>query len=163
MLIAMPSLISTLVNAAPVNCEPWSVLKISGLPCVASGSSNVSTQNAAFIVIETRHDRTRRLNQSSTTAIGLGLAACQKGLSVGFNTAAAFVHELLEARDEKRLLRLQRQLAGYMLLIIDELGYVPLSQTGAELLFVDDNEPFVRTVLWRTVANTHSMGFVVHK
>ena len=43
--------------------------------------------------------------------------------------------ELLEARDEKRLLRLQRQLAGYKLLIIDELGYVPLSQTGAELLF----------------------------
>ena len=39
------------------------------------------------------------------------------------------------ARDEKRLLRLQRQLAGYKLLVIDELGYVPLSQTGAELLF----------------------------
>jgi len=42
---------------------------------------------------------------------------------------------LIEARDEKRLRRLQRQLAGYKLLIIDELGYVPLSQTGAELLF----------------------------
>jgi DNA replication protein DnaC len=67
--------------------------------------------------------------------LGLGLAACQKGLSVGFYTAAALVHELLEARDEKRLLRLQRQLAGYKLLIVDELGYVPLSQTGAELLF----------------------------
>ena len=65
----------------------------------------------------------------------MGLAACQKGLSVGFTTAAALVHELIEARDEKRLLRLQRQLAGYKLLIIDELGYVPLSQTGAELLF----------------------------
>jgi DNA replication protein DnaC len=45
------------------------------------------------------------------------------------------VHELIEARDDKRLLRLQRRLAGYKLLIIDELGYVPLSQTGAELLF----------------------------
>jgi DNA replication protein DnaC len=54
---------------------------------------------------------------------------------VRFYTAAALVHELLEARDEKRLLRLQRRLAGYKLLIIDELGYVPLSQTGAELLF----------------------------
>jgi DNA replication protein DnaC len=71
----------------------------------------------------------------SHIALGLGLAACQKGLSVGFITAAALVHELLEARDEKRLLRLQRQLAGYKLLIIDELGYVPLSPTGAELLF----------------------------
>ncbi len=68
-------------------------------------------------------------------ALGLGLAACQKGLVVGFTTAAALVHELLEARDERRLLRLQKQLAAYRLLIIDELGYVPLSTTGAELLF----------------------------
>jgi DNA replication protein DnaC len=68
-------------------------------------------------------------------ALGLGLAACQKGLSVGFTTAAALVNELHEARDEKRLLRLQRQLGGYKLLIVDELGYVPLSPTGAELLF----------------------------
>jgi DNA replication protein DnaC len=71
----------------------------------------------------------------SHIGLGLGLAACQKGLSVGFTTAAALVHELIEARDEKRLLRLQRQFAAYKLLIIDELGYVPLSQTGAELLF----------------------------
>jgi DNA replication protein DnaC len=68
-------------------------------------------------------------------ALGLGLAACQKGLAVGFTTAAALVHELREARDERRLLRLQKQLAAYRLLIIDELGYVPLSPTGAELLF----------------------------
>src|SRR3954467_2982074 len=68
-------------------------------------------------------------------APGLGLAACQRGFSVGFTTAAALVHELLEARDEKRLLRLQKQLAGYRLLIIDELGFVPLSKSGAELLF----------------------------
>src|ERR1700731_2112218 len=58
-----------------------------------------------------------------------------EGGSHRFNTASALVHELLEARDEKRLFRLHRQLAGYKLLIIDELGYVPLSQTGAELLF----------------------------
>src|SRR5262252_4195705 len=71
----------------------------------------------------------------SHIALGLGLAACQKGVSVGFVTAAALVHELIEARDEKRLLRLQRQLTTYKLLVIDELGYVPLSPTGAELLF----------------------------
>ncbi len=45
-------------------------------------------------------------------ALGLGLAACQKGLAVGFTTAAALVNELHEAHDEKRLQRLQRQLAG---------------------------------------------------
>jgi len=68
-------------------------------------------------------------------ALALGLAACQKGLAVGFTTAAALVHELMEARDEKRLMRFQKQLANYRLLIIDELGFVPLSKTGAELLF----------------------------
>ncbi len=68
-------------------------------------------------------------------ALGLGLAACQKGLSVSFITAAALVNELMEARDERRMLRLQKQLATVKLLIIDELGFVPLSKTGAELLF----------------------------
>ena len=68
-------------------------------------------------------------------ALGLGLAACQKGLTVGFTTAAALIHELMEARDERRLLRLQKQLVRHKLLIIDELGFVPLSKTGAELLF----------------------------
>jgi len=86
-----------------------------------------------------RHENVIALGNSGTgkthIALGLGLAACQKGLAVGFTTAAALVHELMEARDEKRLLRFQKQLANYRLLIIDELGFVPLSKTGAELLF----------------------------
>ena len=68
-------------------------------------------------------------------SLGLGLAACQRGMSVGFTTAAALVHELMEAWDERRLLNLQRQLSRLNLLIVDELGFVPLSPTGAELLF----------------------------
>ncbi len=68
-------------------------------------------------------------------ALALGLAACQKGYRVRFTTAAALVHELMEAKDEKRLLRFQKLLASYELLIIDELGFVPLSKTGAEMLF----------------------------
>ncbi len=68
-------------------------------------------------------------------ALGLALAACQKGLKVGFITAAALVHELMEAGDERRLLRRQKQLASQHLLIIDELGFVPLSKTGVEPLF----------------------------
>lgn len=67
-------------------------------------------------------------------ALALGLAACQRGHRVRFTTAA-LVHELMEARDEKRLLRLQKLLASCELLIVDELGFVPLSKTGAELLF----------------------------
>ena len=68
-------------------------------------------------------------------ALGLGLAACQKGLTVGFITAAALVHELIGARDGKRLLRFRKQLAKYKLLIIDGPGFVPLGKTGAGLLF----------------------------
>ena len=71
----------------------------------------------------------------SHIALALGLAACQRGYTVGFVTAAGLVHQLMEARDEKRLMKLQAHLAGLKLLIIDELGYVPLSLTGAELLF----------------------------
>jgi len=67
--------------------------------------------------------------------LALGLAACQKGFTVAFMTATSLVHQLMEARDEKRLLKLQRELQAAKLLIIDELGYVPLSPTGAELLF----------------------------
>ena len=66
-------------------------------------------------------------------AMGVGLAACQRGLPVGFT--AALVHELMEARGERLLLDLQPQLSRRNLLIVDELGFVPLSRTGAELLF----------------------------
>ncbi|SFO33830.1 DNA replication protein DnaC [Roseovarius lutimaris] len=83
-----------------------------------------------------RHDALEPSGTGKThVALGLGLAACQKGLQVAFVTAAALVNELMEARDEKRLLLRQRQLAKVQLLIIDELGFVPLSKTGAELLF----------------------------
>ena len=68
-------------------------------------------------------------------ALALGLAACQKGFTVAFTTAASLVNQLTEARDERRLLKLQRDLQAVKLLIVDELGYVPLSVSGAELLF----------------------------
>ena len=74
-------------------------------------------------------------NRQDSVALGLGLAACQKGMAVRFITAAAIVHELMEARDERPLLRFQKQLVKQNLVMIDELGFVPLSKTGAELLF----------------------------
>ena len=67
-------------------------------------------------------------------ALGLGLAACQKGRKVRFITAASLVHELIEAVDERRLQRFQKQLTSQNLLIIDELGFVPLSKTGADVI-----------------------------
>ena len=68
-------------------------------------------------------------------ALALGLAACQKGHSVAFASAAALVHELMEARDERRLRALQKHLNTVKLLIVDELGYVPFTAVGSELLF----------------------------
>jgi len=86
-----------------------------------------------------RNENIIELGNSGTgkthVALALGLAACQKGYSVFFSSAATLVNRLMEARDGRQLSRLQAQLTAVRLLIIDELGYVPLSQAGAELLF----------------------------
>jgi DNA replication protein DnaC len=58
--------------------------------------------------------------------LALGLAACQRGSAVAFFTAAGLVHQFRGAREERRLVKLQAQLAAVKLLIVDELGYVPL-------------------------------------
>ena len=76
---------------------------------------------------DTNHQWLRTKVMSSITFPGF----CVKSST----TAASLVHELMEARDERRRLNLQRQLSRLNLLIIDELGFVPLSRTGAELLF----------------------------
>ena len=55
------------------------------------------------------------------------------------------MHELIEARDEKRLLRYQKNLARQELLVVDELGFVPLSKTGAEMLFEVFSQRYERT------------------
>ena len=105
---------------------------------IPSVNQPLVTQLARCEYVE-HHENVIAIGNSGTgkthVALGLGLAACQRGLSVGFTTAAALVNELMEARDQRRLLNLQRQLARLQLLIIDELGFVPLSHTGAELLF----------------------------
>ena len=97
------------------------------------------TMNLARCDYVDRHQNIIALGPSGTgkthIALGLGLAACQRGLKVRFTTAAALVHDLIEAQDERRLQRLQKQLTSQNLLIIDELGFVPLSKSGAELLF----------------------------
>ncbi|MCP4319522.1 MAG: ATP-binding protein, partial [Hyphomicrobiales bacterium] len=67
----------------------------------------------------TRSPSSRRMKRSQGIPAWVDLAACQKGLATGFITASALVHALLEARDDKQLLRLQKQLAKYKLLIID--------------------------------------------
>lgn len=68
-------------------------------------------------------------------AIALGFAACGQGKRVRFTTATGLVTQLLESQESRNLQRLTRQLRRLDVLVLDELGYVPFSKTGAELLF----------------------------
>lgn len=68
-------------------------------------------------------------------AIALGRLACQAGYSTLFFSAAHLVNALIEARNQMRLSRLQTKLLKANLVIVDELGYLPLSKEGAQLLF----------------------------
>lgn len=68
-------------------------------------------------------------------ATGLGVEACRQGVRTRFVTGCALVNELIESRSERTLSRIIQRYARYNLLILDELGYVPFSKEGAELLF----------------------------
>jgi DNA replication protein DnaC len=65
----------------------------------------------------------------------LGVAACRQGRRVRFFTAAELVSELEEAQEKHNLHRYLRRFAGLDLAIIDELGYLPIGERGADLLF----------------------------
>ena len=71
----------------------------------------------------------------SHLATALAAQACSKGYKVRFFRATELVTTLIEARDERTFLRLKSQLAKLDLLVLDELGYVPATKVGAELLF----------------------------
>ncbi len=68
-------------------------------------------------------------------ATALGIEACRQSQRVRFVTGYALANELIEARTDKDLGRLIGRYAKLDLLILDELGYVPFSREGAELLF----------------------------
>jgi DNA replication protein DnaC len=65
----------------------------------------------------------------------LGVEACRGGYRVLFTTAADLINTLVEAREERQLKRHLAKLNRYALLIVDELGYIPFSTEGAQLLF----------------------------
>ena len=67
-------------------------------------------------------------------ATALGVAACRQGHRMRFYTAAGLSNEIHQAQHEHRLTRISDQ-ALHHKLIIDELGYLPFSPTGAQLLF----------------------------
>jgi len=83
----------------------------------------------------------------SHLATALAAQACAKGYRVRFFRTTELVTALIEARDERSFLRLKGQLAKLDLLVLDELGYVPASKVGSELLFDVISTAYERTSL----------------
>ena len=78
-------------------------------------------------------------------ASALGVEACRPGKRVRFHKVVELVTQLIEAREERQLSRMKTQLSKLDLLILDELGYVPASKLGAELLFDVISTAYERT------------------
>jgi len=68
-------------------------------------------------------------------ATALGVQACRQGHRVRFYTAAGLTNDLIEAQAAHRLGRFEGALLRHHLLVIDEVGFVPFTKAGADLLF----------------------------
>ena len=80
-------------------------------------------------------------------ATGLAVAACKQRKRVRFVTAAGLINELVEAQQHNLLSRALQRWTRYDLIVLDEVGYVPLAQVGAELLFQVISERAERATL----------------
>jgi DNA replication protein DnaC len=78
-------------------------------------------------------------------AIVLGMTACAQGKRVRFWRVTELITQLMEVREERQLMRMKSQLAKLDVLILDELGYVPASKLGSELLFDVISTAYERT------------------
>ncbi len=99
----------------------------------------------------TKHENVLLVGNAGTgkthLATALGFAACSQGKRVRFYTTTGLVPQLLEAREERSVQRVLKQLDRQDLLVLDELGYVPFSKAGAELLFDVVSRAYERTSL----------------
>ena len=68
-------------------------------------------------------------------ASSLGLAACRQGHKVRFYNAATLVNELMTAQREQRMSKFLSSMLKHKLIVIDELGFIPFSADGAQLMF----------------------------
>jgi len=80
-------------------------------------------------------------------ATGLALAACRQGRRVRFYTAAGLVNDLLAAQDQHRLPQFLASALRHHLIVLDELGFIPFSTTGAQLIFQFCSELYQRVAL----------------
>jgi DNA replication protein DnaC len=101
------------------------------------GKSHISTLKDLKFLSE--HQNVLMIGNSGTgkthLAIATGIRACEQNFRVMFKTTAGLVNELIEAKQDRRLTYLLRQLKRVDLLILDELGYITFDLPGAELLF----------------------------
>ena len=68
-------------------------------------------------------------------SVGLALAACRQGYRVRFYNAAALVNELSLAQEQRRLSKFLAGAINHNLIVLDELGFIPFSTLGAQLMF----------------------------
>lgn len=68
-------------------------------------------------------------------ATGLAVAACRQGYRVRFYNAAALVNDLLQAQEQHRLPKFLAAALKHNLIVLDELGFIPFSPSGAQLMF----------------------------
>jgi len=98
-----------------------------------------------------RHENILFLGNTGTgkthLSCALAFAACNQGRRVRFFTVKQLVTQLREAQEERQQQRLQQQLERHDLLVLDELGYVPFTKLGAELLFEVVSRAYERTSL----------------
>ena len=80
-------------------------------------------------------------------ATSLGFSACCQGRHVRFFSVTSLVTHMLELREQRQLERFQKQLERLDVLVLDELGYVPFTKAGAELLFDVISRAYERTSL----------------
>jgi len=80
-------------------------------------------------------------------AVGLARTACHQGHKVRFWTAAGLVNELLQAQDEHRLHKMIASALKLDLVVLDELGFIPFTPTGAQTLFTFCSELYERLSL----------------
>jgi DNA replication protein DnaC len=126
------------------------LLRLAGLPAVksledfdfeaAAGAPKARIQELSGLAFVERRENVILLGPSGTgkthIAIGLGVKATERGYKVRFITAADLVLQLEKARREERFDQyLKRAILGPRLLILDEIGYLPLKKEQADLFF----------------------------